>query len=98
MTTESFVGIAAVISAGTGLVTALGVIIVAVITKRQGAILQQVEKQGNSSSLELKRLIMVSSRRTAVATDLESDKALADDAEKVYAEALASAERDKPKA
>lgn len=94
MTTESFIGLAAVISAGTGLVTALGVIVVAVITKRQGAILQQVEKQGNSASLEFKRLIMVSMRRTAVATGLATDTALADDAEKVYSEALKAVERN----
>lgn len=101
MTNGTFMGLAAVISAVTGLVTAIGVILVAVITQRnraelrqQGDVIRQVEKQGNSASLELKRLNMVFSRRTATATALGSDIALANDAERVYHEAFAAAQRD----
>jgi len=90
--------LATVISACASLVTAIGVIVVAVITRNSGKVLKQVEKQGNSVSLELKRTNMVYARRLAVATEDQpsgkADKAIADDAQRVYEEARAAAERD----
>lgn len=98
-------GVASVISSIAALVTATGVIIGVVIARKgsarlneQAAVLTKVEKQGNSVSLELKRTNMVYSRRLALATvNTESgtaDKAIADDAQRVYEEAKLAAERD----
>jgi len=59
--------------------------------EKQGTVLREVEKQGNSVSLELKRTNMVYARRLAEATKGtpagDGDKAIADDAQKVYEEA-----------
>ncbi len=58
----------------------------------QSSLLRQVEKQGNSVALELKRTNMMYSRRLAAVTNNPSDIAIADDAEKVYYAARESAE------
>ena len=61
------------------------------VIEKQGVVLREVEKQGNSVSLELKRTNMVYSRRLAEATKSTpaglADQAIADDAQKVYEEA-----------
>jgi hypothetical protein len=59
-----------------------------------GKTLVEVEKQGNSVALELKRTNMVYARRLAAATGLGSDIAIADDAQKVYEAAAARAIKD----
>lgn len=86
--TLDFSGIALFVSALGTLVTATGIAIVAVMTARQKRTLQQVEQQGNSVSLELKRTNMVFSRRLAIETRREADIAIADDAQKVYEESV----------
>lgn len=91
-------GVALVITAIAGLVTTVGVAYVSARQKHHGAVLRQVERQGNSVSLELKRTNMVYSRRLAVATagtlDGPIDKSIADEAQRVYEEAVLAAERD----
>lgn len=52
--------------------------------KEQGNVLKQVEQQGNSVALELKRTNMVYSRRLADETKKPADIAIANDAQKVY--------------
>lgn len=52
--------------------------------KEHGTVLKQVEQQGNSVALELKRTNMVYSRRLADETKKPADVAIADDAQKVY--------------
>jgi hypothetical protein len=68
------------ISAGTNAITAILVVM-------QRKTIAQVEKQGNSRELESKRLVAMFARRLAN-TGTEADKAIAADAEKVYAAAL----------
>lgn len=95
---ESLKAIALIVTAiGTPL-SLIGVAMVGYMTKRQGDVQQeqgdtikQVEKQGNSVSLELKRTNMVYARRLAVATSDPGDVAIADDAEKLYNAAMESA-------
>jgi hypothetical protein len=98
-------GMALVITALTGLVTAIGVIYVSFVARKStaelvlhGQLLKQVERQGNSASLELKRMNMVFARRAETATVNISEKAvakgIADDAEMIYMEAKIAAERD----
>lgn len=82
-----FSGIALAVSALGTLVTAVGIAIVAVMTARQKRVIEQVEEQGNSVSLELKRTNMVFSRRLALETRREADIAIADDSQTVYEEA-----------
>jgi len=98
-------GVAAVIVALGGLVTSVGVIVLAFIardSKRElqehGVVLKQVERQGNSVSLELKRTNFVYAERLAIETEGKpegkANRAIADDARQVYEAARAAAERD----
>lgn len=91
-----FSGIALAVSALGTLVTALGIAVVAVMTARQKRTIEQVEQQGNSVALELKRTNMVFSRRLAVETRREADIALADEAQTVYEEAVKQVDVKKP--
>lgn len=73
-------------------IAAIGVAVVAVMVQLQRKTLGQVEKQGNSVSLELKRVNSVYARRVAVATKDPSDDAIATEAEAIYREAAMQAE------
>lgn len=81
--------ITAIGTAITGLITAVGVILIALMRKK----VDQVEKQGNSVSLELKRTNMVYARRLATADSSPGNMALADEAEEAYDAALKANEK-----
>lgn len=87
--------LASIINAFGTLVTALGIAAVGIMTvwqrreiSKQGNVLNQVEKQGNSRDLENKRLVAMIARRLADANHDPGDIAVATDAEKVYSTAL----------
>lgn len=69
-------------------ITALGIAIVGVLTHLHRKTLIQVEKQGNSVALEQKRVTAVALRLLATNTGSPAHAMKADDAEKVYEEAL----------
>lgn len=80
MSAEQLIAISLIVSAGGTVITAIGVILIAMIRIK----VAQVEKQGNSVSLELKRVAMVYARRTAVATGEDADLRIADEAQTAY--------------
>lgn len=82
--------ITAIATGITGIISAIGVILIAVMGRK----VAQVEKQGNSTSLELKRVNMVYAKRLAAAERTQANIQLANDAEDVYEQAKRSAERD----
>lgn len=92
MSEIDFTGVALVVTALGTLVTAAGIAIVAVMTARQRKVINQVEKQSNSVSLETKRVTSVALRLLATNTKLPEHIMKADDAEKVYEEALAQSQ------
>lgn len=83
---EQLTGWSFVITACTGGITAIGVILIAYLNRK----VSQVEKQGNSVSLELKRTNAVFARATAVATKKKADAIIADEADKAYEAAMAA--------
>lgn len=95
MSKIDFTGVALVLAAVGPLIAAIGSAIVIIIQARQGKIIQQVEKQGNAASLELKRMNMVYARRLAAAERTSANIAIADEAQKVYEEALKQIEKQK---
>lgn len=82
-------GLAVLVTALTGTISAIGVILIAFLNRK----VAQVEKQGNSVSLELKRTNAVYARRLAVATRDKADIAIAKDAEEAYRQAIKANER-----
>lgn len=88
MTPEQINAYGVLVTAAGSLVTATGIAIVGVITVMQRNIIKEIEKQGNSTSLELKRTNMVFSRRVAVATGDPGDVALAKESETIHDEAV----------
>lgn len=76
--------IVAIGTALTSVIGAVGVILIAILGKK----MTQIEKQGNSVSLELKRTNMVYARRLAEATNHLGDIQLANDAKDIYEEAV----------
>lgn len=97
MSELDFTGIALVLTAFGTVVTAIGIAIVGVMTARHRRVLNQVEKQGNSVALELKRTNMVYAMRLAVADKTEANLAIASEAKTVYEEAKKQAEVDSKK-
>lgn len=98
MDAETLKQVAAIIAAIGVPITALGTLVLALMQRKQGEVqakqtetIKQVEKQGNSVSLELKRTNMVYARRLAEATKDPGDDAIARDAEKLYEAAAVSA-------
>lgn len=96
MSEIDYTGVALVVTALGTLVTAVGIAIVAVITARhkkvteqQTKVIAQVEQQGNSVALEQKRVTAVALRLLATNKPMPEYEMKADDAEKVYEEALA---------
>lgn len=94
MSEIDFTGVALVLTAFGTLVTAVGIAIVGIMTARHRKVLNQVEKQGNSVSLELKRTNMVYAMRLAVAERTEANLAIAKEAKTVYEEARKQVEAD----
>lgn len=92
-----FTGIALVLAALSPLVAAIAGAAVIIIQARQGKIIQQVEKQGNAVSLELRRTNMVYAMRLAAAERTPGNIAIADEARKVYEEALKQTQIEKEK-
>lgn len=80
MSAEQLIAISLIISALGTVITSVGVILIAMIKSK----VKQVELQGNSVSLELKRVAMVYAKRTAVATKSKADIRIAEDAETLY--------------
>lgn len=76
--------LASVISACAGLVTAIGVIVVAVMQKRQGRTQAIIHELVNSSMGEQLRIGMVSARALAELTNSKHDKEMAAAAEAKY--------------
>lgn len=81
-----------ILATGTA-ISAIGTIGVAVLVQLQRRTLGQVEKQGNSVSLELCRVNAVYARRLAVTTKDPADEAVAADAEAVYLAAKQRADK-----
>lgn len=79
-----FVGLSLVLQGVATIISAIGVILIALMRKK----VDQVEKQGNSVSLELKRTNMVFAERLAVSTRQEGDRKIADEAKIAYDEAV----------
>lgn len=92
MAPETINSTAVLITAIGSAIAAIGTVAVAVMVQLQRKTLGQVEKQGNSVSLELKRINSVYARRAAVATKDPSDEAIADEAETLYNAAKEQAE------
>lgn len=86
MTVELVIAIG---TALTGIIGSVGVILIALLGKK----VAQVEKQGNSVSLELKRNNMVYARRLAEATNVLGDIQLANDTRDAYEEAVKQNEK-----
>lgn len=93
-------GVAGIITALATLVSAVGVAVVIFMSAqqqatlaKQTAVLTQVEKQGNSVALEQKRVTSVALRLLAEKTGLPEHITKANDAEKVYEEALKQSQK-----
>lgn len=93
-------GVAGIITALATLVSAVGVAVVIFMSAqqqatlaKQTAVLTQVEKQGNSVALEQKRVTAVALRLLAEKTGLPEHITKANDAEKVYEEALKQSQK-----
>lgn len=69
-------------------IAAIGTVVVAVFVQLQRRTLGQVERQGNSVALELKRVNSVYARRLAEATKAPADIAVANETSEVYEAAL----------
>ena len=80
--------ISAIGTAITGIISAIGVILIAIMGRK----VAQVERQGNSVSLELKRVNMVYAKRLASAERTQANIQMAQDATDVYEAAKRSAE------
>lgn len=90
-----------IIAAIASCATTVGMAIVIVITawhgktiEKQGVVLTQVEKQGNSLRLEQQRVTAAALRAAAAATKLPEDELKARDAETLYLEAKKQAEQN----
>lgn len=85
------IGLSLVLQGVATIITAVGVILIALVKKQSDTIAEkvvQVEKQGNSVSLELKRTNMVYARRLADATKDPGDIFLAEESQKAHEEAV----------
>lgn len=92
--------IAAIATGATGIISAIGVILIAIMNRKVAQVettVAHVAEQGNSVALELKRVNMVYAKRLAAAERTAANVQLANDAEEVYEEAKKSAERDNGK-
>lgn len=94
MSEIDFSGVALVVTASGTLVTAIGIAVVAIMTARQKKIIDQVEKQGNSAALELKRTTAAALRTVAVVSPSPANALKAKDAETLYEEAKKQAEQN----
>lgn len=101
MSEIDFTGVAAVIIALGSLVAGVASSIVLVmaahqkkVLEKQGAVIAQVEKQGNASSLELKRTTAAALRTVATVSPNQANELKAMDAEVLYDEAKKQAEQN----
>lgn len=84
MSPEQITALGSLVAAGTGLVTAVGVIVVALMNKYQGKKLEVVHQLVNSGMEEQLRIGMVSATTLANLTKSINDIALAEAAKKKY--------------
>lgn len=93
MAPETINSTAVLVTAIGSAIAAIGTVVVAILVQLQRRTLKQVEVQGNSQSLELKRIGSIYARRAAVATKDPSDEAIANEAESLYMAAKQQADK-----
>lgn len=91
MAPETINSTAVLVTAIGSAIAAIGVAVVGVLVQMQRRTIKQVERQGNSTSIELKRTNALYAKRLAVATNDDGDKKIADDARDVYNNAVKQA-------
>lgn len=92
-TTQPNNKIAGIITATASLVSAIGISLSICISAHSGMVLKQVERQGNSVSLEQKRITAAALRSLATLTRKPEDEAMAKNAEEIYQKAKEEQEK-----
>lgn len=87
--------IAGIITATASLVSAIGISVSICINAKNAVLLRQVERQGNSVSLEQKRVTAAALRSLAAVTHKPEHELKAKDAEEAYEQAKEQAQGDR---